>query len=93
MSIVFKLNKTIMVSIVYKLTKTIMVSIVYKLTKTIRVSIVYKLAKTIRVSIVYKLCLSGDRPQGLVFPQRVYFSILGVLLYQRNEHIGSIGTK
>ena len=43
------------------------------LNKTIRVPIVFRLNKTIRVSIVYRLCLSGDCPQGLLFPQRVYF--------------------
>ena len=32
-------------------------------------------------------------PQGLFFSQKVKFLNLGVLLYQRNEHIGSIGTK
>ena len=43
--------------------------------------------------IVYKLCLPVGVPAGAFFLQKVHFLNLGVLLYQRNEHIGTIGTK
>ena len=56
---------------------------------------VYQIYNYIYIYIIFLSFLlgSGVFPQGLFFSQKVHFLNLGVLLYQGNEHIGTIGTK